>query len=105
MRTASGHVAAPPHAPPHAAEEHGTARAPPHTPVTVCPQVDFEDLARPLVDGFDGEATLDLVPNVLTAATSLADGKAGVLTELELIITPSSKVPAHRRSSFTTAPT
>ena len=69
--------------------------------MTVCPQVDFEDLARPLVDGFDGETTLDLVPNVLTAATSLADDKAGVLTELELIITPSSKVPAHRRSNST----
>ena len=73
--------------------------------MTVCPQVDFEDLARPLVDGFDGETTLDLVPNVLTAATSLADDKAGVLTELELIITPSSKVPAHRRSNSTAAPT
>jgi hypothetical protein len=83
---------------------HGP-RPSPHIPVTVCPQVDFEDLARPLVDGFDGETTLDLVPNVLTAATSLADDKAGVLTELELIITPSSKVPAHRRSNSTTAPT
>ena len=75
-------------------------RNPTYEQITAAVGLASRDVAEGIVDAFSGEAgatgcngAFSLVPNVVTSTATLADDKAGVETELQLIFTPSSNVP------------